>query len=126
MTTDEIISMKPGRVLDALVSEKVMGWHTFSPIDPRYDHSVSANGNRRNFAFDLHGKYKPFPLYSTDTEAAWTVVEELRKRYLHIEIMTDEEKWKVRTNADDWVFALDIPEAICKAALLAVLGDKGA
>lgn len=96
MNREDILAMKPSRELDAFVAEKVMG----------YEPGTATLGG-----------WHP----SEDLSAAWEVVEGLRDKYYHIEIMTDEEFWKVRTNADEWVFSRNLTEAICKAALLAVM-----
>lgn len=131
MTEEEILSMQPGRELDALIAEKVMGWHTFSPVDPKCDHSVSANGKRRNFAFDpKDDKYKPFPLFSTEISATIEVAEKLSQKY-HYNISKDirfGDYWVTFENEDN-VYSSPgdaIPEAICKAALLAAWELKGA
>lgn len=126
MTREEVMNLPVGRFLDADVAEKVMGWHTFSPIDPEYDHSIGKNGYRRNFAFDPRDdKYKPFPLYSSDIEEAWKLVNRLKDRF-NITVYTDDNgKYAAEINfyvIDDCDTA---PEAICKAALLAVM-DKEA
>jgi hypothetical protein len=130
LSREEILAMEPGRLLDAEIAEKVMGWHTFSPIDTTCDHAVGAGGYRRNFAFDpADDKQKVIPFYSRDISAAWEVVEKLKyevtvKKY---EAMSGYRYWARVNGADPNQFDEKIAncstasEAICKAALLAVL-----
>lgn len=66
-----IEDLKPGRELDALVAEKVMGWPTFE----QYNNDrvlelkmANAKGRRDN---------EVVPHYSTDIASAWEVVEKL-------------------------------------------------
>jgi hypothetical protein len=119
MTREEILAKPAGRELDTLVAEKVMGFH----ID-RFTAHYDGLYEQCQVWIDAEGKSHNPRKLSTDISAAWEVVEELRKRYFHIEIMTDEKHWKVRTNSDEWVFALDAAESICKAALLAVMEQQ--
>lgn len=129
--------MKPGRELDALIAEKVMGWKWFSrsdfirdPSDPGFtpwekrlyppgfkcEWHVPPRGVQE-MQFDI----KP---YSTDIAAAWEVVEKM------------EGVWDICSRARGWVVGLAVrsegsdkivyaeggtaPHAICLAALRAV------
>ena len=135
MNREQILAMGQGRELDALVAENVMGWHTFSPIDPDCDHSVGVNGYRRNFAFDPNDdKYKPFPLFSTDISAAWKVVEKIQESGCCVEVggYTNEFSANITKPSENGVRWLAVcnrvssaPEAICKAALIATLDPRG-
>ena len=131
MTRDEILSMKPGRELDALVAEKVMGWEYFP---------AQATGTfvRLGYFFDpvsgeAHHHWSP----STDIAAAW----EVEKRALEIDdllyvaalmqvIYGDIDKVDYIENIDPdnaikWCALPALfkatPEQRCKAALLAVM-----
>lgn len=63
--------MKPGRELDALIAEKIMGWTKNITLDfyPTYYPSRPAQMNILGHII---------PSYSTDIAAAWKVVEKLQ------------------------------------------------
>jgi hypothetical protein len=88
--------MKPGRELDLLVAEKVMGY-------------------KRN-----HGVHGNVPFYSTDLAAAWEVVEKMKKNYgFELSWFMAIKKWKVCIGLAS--IATDtIPHSICLAALAAL------
>jgi len=105
MTKDQILAMKPGIKLDMLISEKVM--------------------NLR-----INGKLKH---YSQDISAVWEVAEKM-----NISVICSEDGWYAVVTDDiihrhshehkykevygkHWALANNVPEAICKAALCAVL-----
>lgn len=131
MTREEILAMKPGRELDALVAEKVMGWTNFSPIDPDCDYGVGVNGYRRNYAKSPDGQEKPFPFYSTDMSATWEVFEKIKEEGAWVEVAWNPKKKHYRcligAEPIEGLQTVDLSgtntaaEAICKAALLAVM-----
>lgn len=99
--------MKPGRELDALIAEKVMGLIT--DLD-------------RQTVWDVYEKPGyPLPHYSTDIASAWLVVEKLD---LHLELLTYKKKskteWCAIFDIDDEGWGATAPHAICLAALKAV------
>jgi len=130
MTHNEVLAMKPGRELDALVAEKVMGWVEFSPIDPTIDFGVHGK-YRWNYAKDpKDGKQKPIPWYSEDIAAAWEVVEKMLERggcEIGCYGSKNGAKWfevnVITMNGEVTVTAQTPAEAICKAALLAVMEE---
>lgn len=79
--------MKPGRELDAIIAEKVMGWTQCDPLakwdrweygDPGDDWTVVSEEWCRGDGFPERGHYRsPIPRYSTSIGDAWTVVEKL-------------------------------------------------
>ena len=122
MTRDEVLAMKPGRELDALVAEKVMGWEYFP---------AQATGMfvRLGYFFDpvsgeAHHHWSP----STDISAAWEVVEKMSEQWPQYQLAKIEDGWSVMWGFDGygWPEATGktAPEAICKAALLAVMDGK--
>jgi hypothetical protein len=120
MRRAEILEMEPGRELDALIAEKVMGWTDFSPIDPKYDHSVGVNGYRRNFARRPNKeREEPIPLYSSDISAAWEVVEKMND--WDISIIKAGDYCEVAFGSQQPIIRKTVQEAICKAALISVL-----
>lgn len=63
--------MKPGRKLDALVAEKVMGFQVDS-----FGYCVSQKGKIE----------EELPYYSTDIAAAWEIIPKLRDRRIHVKL----------------------------------------
>lgn len=115
MDRDEILAMEPGRELDSLISEKIMGYIT-------HGHFREKNGVRI--------LVQP---YSTDISAAFEVVEKMRPT--HVYEMADFGRNMHKDNPHYAAFhpinkprdykrqvhAKTLTEAICKAALLAAL-----
>jgi hypothetical protein len=105
LTRDEILAMEPGRELDALVAEKVMGW--------------TKVGENAWEAPNIKG-YPLLPRYSTDIATAWEVVEKIAQKWHDFNIGRHHGKWSIGWNYKGSVVDLKTaPEAICKAALLA-------
>lgn len=132
--------LKPGRELDALVAEKVMGWAPFAPqvLDKLGFHFCSP--------CDICGREgEPFehclPYFSTKIEAAWKVVEKVielpqfndRHCYFNIQQHRAEFKeaevemrlFELRDGEEllcgpYYVLGESAPHAICLAALKAV------
>ncbi|MDP4158201.1 MAG: hypothetical protein Q8911_00355 [Bacillota bacterium] len=105
---DEILVMEPGRELDALVAEKVMEWELWNNQWSDKEKNLIAPS-------DL---WSP----STDISAAWEVVKKLTELGKTVEINAFASgRVVVRVIGK---FQKDVfnsaPEAICKAALLAV------
>lgn len=117
-------SMKPGRELDAMIAEKVMGWRDVCE-------KVYSNGER-----DWLGKHPErgatfsIQRYSTDANHAWSVVEKLRE--LHpdgwvcvLVGVGDEIQVSVSTGAHEFdATGVTLPHAICAAALKAFADTK--
>ena len=113
--------MKPGKELDAIVAEKVMG--NIPPTTP-----PGAWPQEYNSWFDR------LPQYSTDIAAAWTVVERLDLLRSDVEPKNDRMltfsggKWQIAvgTSGCPWEFVSgsiegeSAPHVICLAALKAV------
>jgi hypothetical protein len=116
---DEILERKPGRELDALVAEKVMGLPQpyLSPF----------NGE---WVIKHEEKWKPIERlqnYSTDISAAWEVVEKFES-YKLSKLPDGDVRIKYGGQYQCFInankncgYGSTAPEAICKAALLAVL-----
>jgi hypothetical protein len=111
--------MKPGRELDLLVAEKVMGWKR-----------QETDNTGRYIASDVlirpEGQLDLIPAYSGDIKAAWEVVSRLRHDWDFI--ITDRTAvWEVKIRASAWSEGIvltgigkDVPHAICEAALQTV------
>lgn len=113
MTSDEIMKMRPGRELDAIVAEKMMGWEYFPA-------QVTGTFVRLGYFFDpvsgeAHHHWSP----STDISAAWEVVEKFE--YIDVRSFKDHYGCTVYGKT---MTGKTAPEAICKAALLAVMGEE--
>lgn len=118
MTRDEILAMNPGRELDRLVAEKVMNKrvHFTRPWGWLYaEQDVNRWTNVKH--------------YSTDISAAWEVRQHIHKTIGGTKIISvcDEfpeecQIWDGRRYIS--VRANTVPEAMCMAALLAVLGGE--
>ena len=113
--------MKPGRELDALVAEKVMGLVRCTAIAP--DHILPCHAHPAN-----PDKGAETPLYSTDIAAAWEVVEKIKNRNINLLWHEENQYWYCCVHNE--IFEVDqeatsesAPHAICLAALKAV-GEK--
>src|SRR3990167_1498198 len=114
--------MEPGREMDALIAEKVMGW----------EKAVNSWGNGADIGWNLpsllpHDPERrtwsrdPLP-YSTDISAAWQVVEKTRvgvRPYGAGWIAESEDAGRMYGNSYQAI-ADTAPYAICLAALKAV------
>jgi hypothetical protein len=130
MTPTEILAMPAGRELDDLVAQEVMGW-----IDrkhwPRWNLPIGARHEGSTTATSA-------PSYSTDIEAAWLVIaqirclfpEQTRSSTFSVQVcqMGCNGEWEVTfsTKDGDWthqprVRSYSAPLAICQAALIGVL-----
>ena len=106
----DVREMKPGKELDVLVAEKVMGWE--------YKH----DGKKGLMAWFGDGVFKGNCFNpSTDISAAWKVVEKMNCPYI-IASTEDGESWVHFGNEGNAAIG-ETPHAICIAALL-TLEDK--
>lgn len=146
MTREEIMAMKPGRKLDALVAEKIMGLRVVAhdwPCgrDPEFgDYEAASFWEEEmeergpvyvpedgswppKYLLDVKAHYayvEPVPFYSTDIAAAWQVVEKMiTDKGLFCLTIDDESDgfWCHFGNCAHEAYGT-APEAICKAALL--------
>ncbi|MNM07386.1 hypothetical protein D3C81_174300 [compost metagenome] len=112
MTRDEILAMDPGKDLDVLVSEKVMGWK-------KGHGSTWIVGKTTTGKLIQTWKFRRF---SSDISAAWEVAD---KFYYTDVRKVNGTKWIVRVGIGDGrsynATGNTAPEAICKSALLAHL-----
>lgn len=116
--------MKPGRELDALIAEMVMGFEPWPVQDPMWECKAF---KARYVPYGQAAKPCEPPAYSTDIAAAWKVVEKV----LFPSRMFDFEIWNTN-GVRDWGASFNVgcgvvkaagesaPHAICLAALKAV------
>lgn len=139
--------MKPGRELDALVAEKVMGLAKAVEDEKEFNRLVSkSDGNltvetikaaKIRLDYEPHmghmfGGFSFYPKYSTDIAAAWEVIEHIQKTQIRnvfsLFSPTDEsnswfavfeKKWHGHSleNFYDWPNGESAPHAICLSAL---------
>lgn len=125
--------LPPGRELDALVAQKVMG------LDVQKDQVTKTGGifakkeSDDPWEYFLGASGELVPPYSTDQSAAWSVVEHLRKTHWRdcfaLYSPSDEcDKWFARFDKKwhgygggievyDANYGVSAPHAICQAAL---------
>jgi hypothetical protein len=106
--------MNPGRELDALVAEKVMGWGHSRYFKTEDSSAVAALKRLDGWNIWKDGKWAFLPHFSTDIAAAWEVAEKVG-----CVIGRGSFGWIVK---DDWTDADGIetdsaPHAICLFAL---------
>jgi len=120
--------LKPGRELDALIAERVMGYKRAHMDDPEINFAgdIWLNPNGTKY---LHTA--ALPEYSTSIEAAWEVVEKLHELGfffdLHWDLNTSVWTTSFKKSSDIsepnfYSKEREAPHAICKAALKAVEG----
>jgi hypothetical protein len=125
--------MNPGRELDALIAEKVMGWKRMSyhQTQPANEYYMDRH-ELTSWWYDKDGREvflaepsdcidcgTDFPAWSPSVriDHGWEVVEKLRDDNFSIE--EHGTHWKVRFGGK-WRGALTAPHAICLAALMVV------
>lgn len=118
-----------GRALDRAVGERLMGLRV-EPVGVFYRLLHRTGGYFRTEYYNESGAWSDCSHYSTDIAAAWSVVEELRRRGHVMELLSytynDPAAWGVqfgrehRPWADGSAEESTAAEAICKAALRAV------
>lgn len=118
MTRDEILNMPAGRVLDAVVAERVLNWTHIKHNELLNEYSVGK---------DPDVGWRVIPNFSTDIAAAWEVVEKMPFGY---ELRLCDYKgsivrWQAEFHEPGaktlMVWADTAPLAICRAALLAMI-----
>ena len=121
MSEDEIRQMEAGRALDALVAEKI--FHIEVELRPLTNHGGYLVPEDWYPAGALCHPAKAIPHYSTDIAAAWEVVEKVMAPLKVGD--APESIWDFRYWFDDsglcYRTAAGAAEAICRAALLAVM-----
>ncbi|GAB7057397.1 hypothetical protein JCM16163A_41460 [Paenibacillus sp. YK5] len=124
LSREEILAMPSGRELDVLVAEKVMRGtaHTY------VFNNKTINGMM--VPIENGTRISRIPHYSTDISAAWEVVEKMKRNDWVFVINSISEEWTALFYLDriheHEVTCNSAPEAICKAALLAIMngGDN--
>jgi hypothetical protein len=124
--------MNPGRELDALIAEKVMGlkprFMLYSRITEgllsceQYEDLSEITGVIDNNP-DCYSKQTPYPSYSTDIKAAYEMQDTLIAKSYYFRTHSNKNGWYVgiyktgKRGLLSWAEASTIPHAICLAAL---------
>jgi len=112
MTPEQIDELEPGRELDALIAEHVLGF------------ALPFKGRGEFDTFDANGK--PVLNYSTDIAAAWRALDRLRViDFRHVTLEMAGGCWRCilqpyNQNETFSSFGYSAPLAICRAALKAI------
>ena len=120
--------MQPGREMDALVAETVMGWTNVS--DNIYGYGEHLVGHPPGDTDRVPWKRDFVPAYSTDIAAAWEVFETLTADPSSYPFAQVHRLWLEDTNSWGWGVSVPhwssieilgsgatAPEALCRAAL---------
>lgn len=132
---DEIILLPAGKWLDGLVARHIMGWQ-LDHLNPKEWLEQEFCGYITLEGWRPQGNFMP----SIHIPDAWDVTEDMHVRGYWCQMRTpfgtgehDDGYWAGFTphlttgwngKPDNWTQAQTLPLAICRAALLAVLGDK--
>lgn len=142
MTKEEILAMEAGRKLDGLVGKEIMGIEVEYPFAEGYPFYLTDNGKGKRV-------WDTVAFYSTDISAAGQIVEkdgawDIKKRYrphpedpsgspgrptyqAAVQISDydpyEDELFNKWSGRSPWCWTL--PEAICKAALIAKEREEG-
>lgn len=113
--------MKPGRELDALIAEKVMGlgWCQLMPEG----YATRETGPKRCGCGAIGYPYEHHAPYSTDIAAAWLAVEKLGLFKDMVLSQSEEGMWQIHHRHDEHLnntTGSTAPLAICLAALKAL------
>ena len=118
MTKEEILSLKAGKELNIRIAKTVMR--------KSYAHDETF-GDMEIDSQRVYGTLQP---YSEDISAAWQVMERMKGYNPRIAFDTLSQKWEAAFSIREADFTCPValadtaPEAICKAALMALLEIK--
>lgn len=118
MTKEEILSLKAGKELNIKIAEAVMR------------KSYAQDETFGDMEIDSERVYNTLQPYSEDISAAWLVMEKMKGYNPRIAFDTHSQKWEAAFSLREADFTCPVvladtaPEAICKAALLALLETK--
>lgn len=141
MTLDQIDKLEAGESLDILIHEKVFDWHTGVNGHGFKGWMVNETGELsscqatpENWSGQWVRSLASTPNYSTSIEAAWRVVEKIRKYRTYFEPFSVQDlgdTWKVgffSGGYDDYegwrIEDKSFPLAVCKAALKVVISKE--
>lgn len=128
MTRDEILKLEAGDELDALIAEKVMGWHS---VEDKWGYKAWYDAEDRFqcgiHKGDSHEDSEDFHILhwhpSSSILWAWEVVEKANAFFLEQPQNYDDKTWSASISISSYLWDAEAdtaPLAICRAALLAV------
>ena len=120
MTKEEILAMKAGRELNIRVAENVMGCKVIEDEIFGDTESCELLASEIKVSSLAGNFYGPLRHYSEDRSDAEQVINKLKNYNPRVEFNHYTEKWEAEFGGGA-VSAADAPEAIVKAALIAVL-----
>jgi hypothetical protein len=133
MTRDEILKREPGLELDELIAEKIFGWQKGTNKKGVSGWQWSGLGGQPVLGKSWNQKWVSgsTPEYSTDIQVAWGVVENPKFYSFSIQKCSGGKIYEAYcvldghgVNIDGHAKEKSAPEAICKASLLAMMGDE--
>lgn len=138
ISREDILSMESGRKLDKLIALHVMGQSVYHYDKDHEENCYYELIDSEGYAVDPFGgerdteeeAWDTCSYYSESLNDAWEVVEGLQKSHLYTDVRTCADFYEVwitdhsKGNQTVTVAHPELPEAICKAALLAVLGEE--
>lgn len=117
--------------MDAAIAEHVFGWRKvhgpksdFDGPCESFDVLVPSDIDNPFPLYPPRGTIKPWYFckkWSTDISAAWEVLEHIRSKGICFDIVTFEDFYEVFRGEERLASVPSITEAICKAAILAVM-----
>jgi len=124
MTKEEIMQLKSGKKLNALVAENIMGW-TKKQVSADECFEITGDCCANIIWLDSYDTWAYEPdKYSTDISEAWQVIEYLKTKGWGFQLKMDNIIWAELYGLGIGYFTCigeSAPEAICKVALLASL-----
>jgi len=126
---NSVANMPAGREMDSLISEKVMGWGNIR--SGVWVGNPPSYMNNTGWRFGDHRDWEEIPCYSTDIKTAWSLIEKLGQMGYtgHIEWKGADREYahtaEVVVNKSICMVGHAVgtaPLAICRAALMAVMG----
>ena len=131
MTKEEILAMKAGRELNIRVAEDVMGCKVMEDEIFGDTESSPLFGGEVPFINPTSNQvFGPLRRYSDDISAAEQVVDKMENYDIRVEFNHYTENWEAEFSEKETDFsypvaaAANVPEVICKAALLTMLEVK--
>jgi hypothetical protein len=139
LTREQVLNAEPGIELDILVAEHVFGWRRISGPEYDYDGPVEHGEVLIPPNMSEAHAYAMMPPrgivelsyfvnrhWSKDISAAWDVINGMHQKSWWVVLSREDELWHAMFFWDPHQTAIEVdselaPEAICKAALLAVL-----
>ena len=120
--------MNPGRELDALIAEKVMGHIVVGgPIEHGMRRIFQGPRGADSWWIEVNCQPNYIPYYSTEIAAAWEVVEKLKGQSVDLNFGEDNNRWECSfiIGGERYSgYSTSAPHCICLAALKTIEMEK--